>query len=221
MAARWSSPMSAAARCSRAIRSSSSPPALATGTFANIIYPAGYNWTNSLSADGRVGVESVGGATSGPEFLPGGVAVLPDGNISLTAAGAVGDVLPPLGEPRCGGHADYGYLDLAEQRDDQHQSVHDQRPDGDELPETVLLVQHAVSRWVSGRATVGWLAAPPAGALPVCGKINRLDDAWSPGNHSGSTRAVRCFCEISPLAGSGWRSGPAFRDLGVSRGHCQ
>lgn len=60
------------------------------GSFTNIVYPTGYNWTNSLSPDGRVGVESVAAPSTPPNFPPGAIATLPDGNISLTATGAVG-----------------------------------------------------------------------------------------------------------------------------------
>ena len=61
-----------------------------SGSFANIIYPDGYNWTNSLAADGRISVVSVIGPSNPPGFPPGAVATLPDGNISITATGAVG-----------------------------------------------------------------------------------------------------------------------------------
>jgi hypothetical protein len=60
------------------------------GSFTNIIYPSGYNWTNSLSADGRVGVQSVAAPTSAPNFPPGGITALPSGGVSLTVTGAVG-----------------------------------------------------------------------------------------------------------------------------------
>jgi autotransporter-associated beta strand protein len=61
-----------------------------SGSFANIIYPDGYNWTSSLAADGRISVVSVIGPSNPPGFPPGAVATLPDGNISITATGAVG-----------------------------------------------------------------------------------------------------------------------------------
>jgi outer membrane autotransporter protein len=58
------------------------------GTFANIVYPDGYTFTNSLAVDGRIWVASAPVTTS-PGFPPGAVATLPDGNISLTVTGAL------------------------------------------------------------------------------------------------------------------------------------
>ena len=80
--------------------------------------------------------------------------------------GGGGDVLPALGEPRCGGHADCGCLDPVEQRDDQQQSVYHQRPDGDELPETVLLVQHAVRTGFGSH--ISWIVGSAPGRGAAC-----------------------------------------------------
>ena len=62
----------------------------AASDFANIVYPVGYTFTNTLAVDGRIWVESAPAGTTPPNFPPGGMARLPDGSVSLTATGAVG-----------------------------------------------------------------------------------------------------------------------------------
>ena len=57
--------------------------------FANIVYPAGYTFTDTLAVDGRITVASVV-PTTPPNFSPGSVSRLPDGNISLSVTGALG-----------------------------------------------------------------------------------------------------------------------------------
>ncbi len=49
----------------------------------------GVTWTNKLAVDGSIQVLSTGGNVP-PSFPPGSVAILPSGNISLTATGALG-----------------------------------------------------------------------------------------------------------------------------------
>jgi RHS repeat-associated protein/uncharacterized repeat protein (TIGR01451 family) len=61
----------------------------AVSDFANIVYPDGYTFTNTLATDGRIWVAS-GPSTTPPNFPPGGIWMLPDGNVSLTATGAMG-----------------------------------------------------------------------------------------------------------------------------------
>jgi len=59
------------------------------GTFANIIYPDGYVFTNSLAVDGRIWVSAVV-PSAPPGFPAGAISLLPDHSISLTATGALG-----------------------------------------------------------------------------------------------------------------------------------
>jgi autotransporter-associated beta strand protein len=61
------------------------------GAFTNIVYPAGYNWTNTLATDGRVTVLSVIAPppSDPPNFPPGGITRLPGGTILLVGTGAV------------------------------------------------------------------------------------------------------------------------------------
>jgi autotransporter-associated beta strand protein len=61
------------------------------GGFTNIVYPSGYNWTNTLTTDGRVTVLSVIAPppSNPPNFPAGGIARLPGGTISLVGTGAV------------------------------------------------------------------------------------------------------------------------------------
>jgi hypothetical protein len=49
---------------------------------------AGVVWQNNLAVDGSIQVASLAAA---PAFSPGGVSELPDGNISLTATGPIGE----------------------------------------------------------------------------------------------------------------------------------
>jgi len=58
------------------------------GEFASIVYPPGYTFTNNLAGDGTITVLTVPSAP--PNFAPGGLTNLPDGNFSLTATGVVG-----------------------------------------------------------------------------------------------------------------------------------
>ncbi|MGN6644359.1 MAG: hypothetical protein ACTHKU_15315, partial [Verrucomicrobiota bacterium] len=60
-----------------------------SGAFAEIIYPEGYTFTNTLAADGRIYVASIVSAAP-PTFVGGAVSRQPDGNISLTANGDIG-----------------------------------------------------------------------------------------------------------------------------------
>ncbi|MGN6641725.1 MAG: heparinase II/III domain-containing protein, partial [Verrucomicrobiota bacterium] len=59
------------------------------GAFTQIIYPAGYTFTNSLNVDGRIWVASAP-STVPPDFAPGGISRLPDRNIAITATGDLG-----------------------------------------------------------------------------------------------------------------------------------
>jgi autotransporter-associated beta strand protein len=59
------------------------------GTFASIVYPVGYTFSNSLAVDGTIKVLTVPVSTP-PNFPAGSVVKLPDGNFSLMATGAVG-----------------------------------------------------------------------------------------------------------------------------------
>jgi autotransporter-associated beta strand protein len=59
------------------------------GVFAEILYPDGYTFTNSLGVDGRIWVAAAPSPTP-PNFPPGGLAQLPNGTCSLTATGLVG-----------------------------------------------------------------------------------------------------------------------------------
>jgi autotransporter-associated beta strand protein len=63
--------------------------AVASGSFTNVVLPGGYVWNNKLAVDGSIEVVSV---LPPPSFPPGAVTTLPDGNISLTATGAVGAI---------------------------------------------------------------------------------------------------------------------------------
>ena len=53
------------------------------------IVSSGVTWANNLAVDGSIQVVAVGGGTP-PSFPPGGIGLLPGGNIFLTATGAVG-----------------------------------------------------------------------------------------------------------------------------------
>ncbi len=57
--------------------------------FAEISYPMGYAFTNTLAVDGRIWVAAVT-PTAPPNFPPGGIATMPGGGIALTATGTVG-----------------------------------------------------------------------------------------------------------------------------------
>jgi autotransporter-associated beta strand protein len=57
--------------------------------FTIVNLPTGYTWTNNLAVDGSITVLAVTPSTP-PNFLPGGFILLPNGNVSLTATGAVG-----------------------------------------------------------------------------------------------------------------------------------
>jgi fibronectin-binding autotransporter adhesin len=57
--------------------------------FTNVVYPAGYTFTDNLAVNGTITVLTAP-VTTPPNFPPGGISFLPDGNISLTATGAVG-----------------------------------------------------------------------------------------------------------------------------------
>jgi autotransporter-associated beta strand protein len=59
------------------------------GAFADIIYPDGYIFTNTLAVDGRIWVASVLPAGS-PGFPSGAISLLPNHSVSLTATGALG-----------------------------------------------------------------------------------------------------------------------------------
>jgi autotransporter-associated beta strand protein len=59
------------------------------GAFEEIIYPTGYVFTNTFGVDGRIGVAALVSPIA-PNFTAGGLVQLSDGNISLTATGAVG-----------------------------------------------------------------------------------------------------------------------------------
>jgi hypothetical protein len=63
--------------------------ASAVSGFASVNLPAGYTWQNDLAVDGSIMVLTVS-AVAPPYFPPGAVTRLPDGNISLTATGAIG-----------------------------------------------------------------------------------------------------------------------------------
>ena len=53
------------------------------------IVSSGVTWANNLAVDGSIQVVAIGGGAP-PSFPPGGIGLLPGGNISLTATGAVG-----------------------------------------------------------------------------------------------------------------------------------
>ena len=65
-----------------AVRVNNLGPALA-------VSGGGVNWTNLLAVDGSIQVLSVS-VTQPPGFTPGALSLLPGGNVSLTATGAIG-----------------------------------------------------------------------------------------------------------------------------------
>jgi len=64
---------------------------IANGNLLNIIGGgSGIVWTNMLLVDGSIQVASTPAPTQPPGFTAGSVSILPSGNISLTATGAIG-----------------------------------------------------------------------------------------------------------------------------------
>jgi len=59
---------------------------VASGSFTNVVLPAGYVWNNKLAVDGSIEVLPA----APPSFPPGGIVKLPDGNFALTISGPVG-----------------------------------------------------------------------------------------------------------------------------------
>lgn len=62
---------------------------LVNGNALTVVSGPGVTWTNKLAVDGSIEVLAVAGGMP-PGFPPGAVTSLPDGNISLTATGALG-----------------------------------------------------------------------------------------------------------------------------------